>query len=168
MRPEKGTYPAYFDHYIQLVKEDKVVGALHANSLLFKRVVAKVPSEKQNFSYAEGKWTVKQLLIHIIDTERILAYRALRFARKDPQQPLPFDENIYAANAEVAERSLADLLSEFESVRNATVSLYQSFSVPILLNKGQTAIGVSTVIAIGFMICGHSTHHLNILQERYL
>src|SRR5690606_5877951 len=135
--------------------------------LLFKTALAKVPKEKQNFFYAEGKWTVKQLLIHIIDTERILAYRALRFARKDAQQPLPFDENTYAANAEVTERSLEDLLAEFESVRNATVSLYKSFSEPILLNKGKTAIGETTVIAIGFMICGHAAHHLYILQERY-
>lgn len=133
-----------------------------------KEFIMLVPEDKEEYAYAPGKWTVKQVIHHLIDTERIMSYRALRFARRDPQQPLPFEENDYAANAELDGRSLKDLLDEFESVRKATISLFRSFSDKTLLQSGQTFMGPTTVLALGYLICGHSKHHCNVIAERYL
>jgi hypothetical protein len=168
MKPEKGTYPAYFENYIPLVKEDSVLDALAHNWAHITDVLSAVQPDKENYAYAEKKWTIRQLVNHLIDTERIMAYRALRFARKDQQQPLPFDENAYADVADVNRRNLNDLIYEYDTVRKSTVSLFNSFSESILLNTGKTAGGETTVLALGYMICGHAEHHLSILRERYL
>ena len=168
MKPEKGTYPPYFDNYIPLVKEDRVLDALANNWAHITDVLSAVSADKENYAYAEKKWTIRQLVNHMIDTERIFAYRALRFARKDPQQPLPFEENDYAEHADVNRRNLNDLIYEYDTVRRSTVSLFNSFSENTLLNSGKTAGGACTVLALGYVICGHAEHHLNILRERYL
>lgn len=168
MKPQEGTYPHYFEYYIKLIQDKNVLEALDANWILLKQILENLSKEKENYAYAPNKWTVKQLVSHLIDTERIFSYRALRFARKDPQQPLPFEEDHYAANAELSNRNLPDLIHEFETVRKASISLFKSFSENTLMNTGKTAIGDTTVLALGFMICGHARHHLNILQERYL
>lgn len=168
MRPEKGSYPEYYENYIPLVKQENIITALTQNLSEVKALISSVPASKEDYAYAGGKWTVKQLLLHVSDTERIFSYRALRFARKDPQQPLPFEENDYAAAADVSGRSLADIMQELETVRVATLSLFKSFSQDELLRSGNTAAGRSTVLAIGFTTCGHATHHMNILRERYL
>src|SRR5437870_7271735 len=128
MKPEKGSYPVYFENYIPLVEEENVLEALAQSWISIKTMLAAIAKDKENFAYAEGKWTIKQVVNHMIDTERIFAYRALRFARKDPQQPLPFEEDHYAANADVSGRTLSDLLYEFDSVRKASFSLFNSFS----------------------------------------
>mgnify|MGYP002780927578 CR=1 FL=1 len=124
MRPDKSTYPAYYENYIPLVKQNNVHEALLANFQEIKNLIAAIPPEKENYAYAAGKWTVKQVLIHIIDTERIMAYRALRFARKDQQQPLPFDENEYAQHAETQNRDLKNLFEEFEAVRRSNSGVF--------------------------------------------
>jgi len=168
MRPQSNTHPMYYEKYISLVKEDNLIDALEANLVTLKNNVALVQSNKENFAYAERKWTVKQVVQHIIDTERILSYRALRFARKDPQQPLAFDENVYAFNSNVNKKSLTDIVDEFVTVRAATLSLYKSFNEEALLETGATSMGQASVLAIGFFICGHGLHHLNIIKQRYL
>ncbi len=168
MRPARDTYPDYYDNYIPLVKEDDLHTALRNNWTELLTVITSIPAEKALFAYAEKKWTIKQLLGHMIDTERIMTYRALRFARKDPQQPLPFEENDYAANMELDHRSLKDLVHEFEAVRGATISLFDSFTPNSLALKGKTAAGETSVLSIGYLICGHAKHHINILKERYL
>lgn len=167
MRPQKGTYPAYYENYISLVKEENLLEALTRSSDEVNDAISKIPAEKESFAYAKDKWTVKQLLNHVNDTERIFAYRALRFARKDPQQPLAFEENDYARAADVSKRSLADLLNEFNNIRAASISLFKSFSGSTFLNSGKTSLGDATVLSIGFTICGHAKHHLNVLKERY-
>jgi hypothetical protein len=167
MRPEKGTYPAFYDNYIPYVKQEDVMVALEQSWAELKEAFSSISKDKEDYAYAPGKWTIKQMLLHISDTERIFSYRALRFARKDPQQVLPFEENDYAAAADVSKRSLADILAEMESVRNATISLFRSFSKETLLLTGNTAAGQTTVLAIGFITCGHAAHHIKILKERY-
>jgi uncharacterized damage-inducible protein DinB len=168
MRPEKGTYPPYYDHYLPLVKEIEPIEALDRNWEMLRDFITKIPAGKEEFAYAPGKWTVKQVINHVIDTERILAYRALRFARQDPQQPLPFEENKYAVAAELDNRRVKHLLEEFETVRKATRSLFSTFSEETWQRSGKTAAGETTVLAIAYMICGHATHHMNVLKERYL
>jgi hypothetical protein len=168
MRPTENTYPEYFNNYIPLVKENSVLEAFHSNLsetvLFFKNI----PQELENFAYDEGKWSIKEVLNHCIDTERIFAYRALRFARKDPMQPLSFDQDVYVANSNLSERSLSDLIDEFETVRAASLSLFRSFSPEMLLKMGHTAAGDTSVLALGFTICGHNSHHIQIVRERYL
>lgn len=168
MRPQKGSYPDYYENYIPLVKQNSVLQALTENE---KEVIAFFSSIKQsmeNNAYELGKWTIKQVLNHIIDTERIFSYRALRFARMDEQQPLSFEQDEYVENADLSKRNLQDLVNEFETVRRATLSLFNSFSDEVLLRNGFTAAGRTSVLAIGFTVCGHSIHHMNVVSERYL
>jgi uncharacterized damage-inducible protein DinB len=168
MRPSRETYPDYYENYIPLVKENTIKEALLNNEKEILAFFKSIPSSKGDFAYAEGKWTIKGVLNHIIDTERIFSYRALRFARKDYQQPLPYEQDDYVANAELSERTLEDLIHEFETAREATISLYNSFGNDALQRIGQTAAGKASVNAIGYTICGHATHHINVLRERYL
>ncbi|WP_317896631.1 DinB family protein [Aurantibacillus circumpalustris] len=168
MRPVKGTCPSYYDYYNELVKENDLLAAFDSGWLEVQKVVSTISKEKESLAYAEGKWTIKQVIIHLIDTERIFTYRALRFARKDPQQVLSYDEDDYAAAAELDNRTLSDLIQEFETVRKASISLYKTFSEETMLRSGLTAIGSASVISLGYMTCGHALHHLNVIKERYL
>lgn len=167
MRPKPGSYPAYFENYIYYVTQSDVMVALDHSWQEVIKTFGRLPEEKANYSYQTGKWTIKQMLIHMIDTERVFAYRALRFARKDPQQVLPFEENLYAETAEIANRSIRDLLEEFDYVRRSSICLFRSFSESTLLNMGKTAAGEVSVLALGFVICGHSLHHVNVFKELY-
>ncbi len=168
MRPQPNTYPPYFEKYIALINEETVIDALQNNLQYLKIFAAFIPKEKENYAYADGKWTIKQVIHHTIDTERILSYRALRFARKDPQALLSFDENLYVANTDLSNYSINDVVTEFETVRAATIALYKTFNSQTLLNMGNMAIGQVSVLAIGFFMCGHNLHHLNVVKERYL
>jgi hypothetical protein len=168
MFPLAETYPIYYEKYLSLIKEDNVIDALQNNLINVKNVIANIPASKENFAYAEGKWTVKQVAQHVTDTERILSYRALRFARNDAQKTLPFDENLYASTSNVETKSLLEITEEYLAVRAATILLYRSFNQEALLRLGNAASGQVSVLAIGFFICGHSLHHINVINERYL
>lgn len=170
MRPQPGSYPAFFDNYISKVSEHDVIEALEKNHILFKQILEAIPEEKGAYAYAAGKWTVKQVINHLSDAERVFSYRALRFARRDPLQVLPFEEDDYAAASagEVANRSLKDTVQEFDYVRLATRSLFKGLSAESLNSSGQTAGGKATVLSLGFIICGHANHHLQVLNEKYL
>lgn len=168
MRPQKGTYPDYYGNYIPLVKQNSITDALIENEKEVISFFSSIKPSMENNAYELGKWTIKQVLNHIIDTERIFAYRALRFARKDEKQPLSFEQDDYVNNTDLSKRTLADLVNEFETVRKSTRSLYNSFSDEVMLRSGLTAAGKATVLAIGFTLCGHATHHANVISERYL
>ncbi len=168
MRPEKNTYPDYYGLYIPLVQENNVHEALVTNRDMVRDLIDSIGEDQGERAYAPGKWTIKQVINHIIDTERIISYRALRFARKDAQQPLPFEENDYVANAELSNRSLSDLKAEFDAVRTATILLFKSFSDNVLMYKGNTHLGTATVLSLGYLICGHAQHHAGVIRQRYL
>jgi hypothetical protein len=168
MRPKKEEHPEYYNYYVNLVTQEDVVNALIETKKISLDFFKNIPIELANFAYADGKWTTKQVLLHCVDTERIISTRALKFARGETQKPLPFDENLYAANSDADLRSIKDIEEEFESVRNATISLFKSFSFETLMAVGNTPSGIATVNSIGYMICGHTQHHLNIIKERYL
>jgi uncharacterized damage-inducible protein DinB len=167
MKPAQEDYIPYYDYYIQLVKDDAVLSALENTKVNISRFIHSIPEDKAEFAYAPDKWTIKQVLNHIIDTERIFGYRALRFARGDAQAVPPFDENIYAANAPLQTSSLALLREEFETVRKANQLLFQQLGTNQLSLKGKTAAGEVSVLAIGFMLCGHGLHHIQVIQDRY-
>lgn len=159
--------PVYFDRYINYVPDMPVVDALHQFGNAF------LQAEKNQFIalgeqiYAPEKWTVKDILQHIIDTERIFTYRALRFVRKD-QTPLPgFDENAYADAANTANRTVDDLLLEFAAVRQSTLGLFLGFDEEMLQREGIASGNNISVLALGFTIVGHVVHHLNVIKDRY-
>jgi hypothetical protein len=157
--------PNFFDRYIKLVEDVEVIDALKkygANHFDREKL-----SSLGNNVYTEGKWTVKDILQHIIDSERVFSYRALRFARND-NTPLPgYDENLFAANAEASKRSVDDLLEEMTAVRNSTIKLFQSFNDEMLKKNGICFNQEISVLAIGFTITGHIIHHSNVIRERY-
>ena len=126
-----------------------------------------IPAEKANYAYAEDKWTIKQMFQHVIDTERIFAYRALSIARKEPAALLGFDENEYAKNGNAANRQWKDMLTEWRVVRQSTNLLFSSFTEEQMKSLGTASGHPISVNALGFIIFGHALHHLHILKERY-
>lgn len=168
MKPNKKDYIPYFESYINLVPEDDIIAALKANHQTFLDFIEEIPRQKLNYFYDEGKWTVKQVINHVIDTERIFSYRALRFARGDSQKVLSFDENLYAANANLTNTNTQILADEFDSVRLSNILMFRQLSEKELLLKGQMTSGEVNVLSLGYMLCGHAQHHINIIKERYL
>ncbi len=161
-------YAGYFSTYINRVENKNLQEELEICLHDFIRFVQNIPLDKFDYRYAEGKWTIKEIIQHVIDTERIFAYRALRISRYDTT-PLPgFDENDYVNNSFGNSRSIQDLLTEMAVVRQATLSLFKSFSNEQLLLIGTASNNQISVRAIGFIIIGHQKHHQIIFEERYL
>jgi uncharacterized damage-inducible protein DinB len=167
-RPQAGEYAPYFNRYIQLVEEDDCVKALDASVASLNSFLGAIPEGKADYAYADGKWTVKQLLQHVIDAERIFAYRALSLSRGE-QNPLPgFDENEYGNHATARDRSLSSLVSEFRNLRRSTIDLFASFNEQQLNELGVASNHPTKTNSLGFIILGHWRHHERILKERYL
>ena len=167
MKPNEKDYPVYYQSYLNLIEEGDVISALKANHQAVLDFIEEIPRLKLNYFYSEGKWTVKQVINHIIDTERILSYRALRFARGDNQALLGFDENLYAANANLTNTNAQILADEFDSVRLSNILFFKQLSDKELLLKGKMASGEVSVLALGYFLCGHAQHHINVIKERY-
>jgi uncharacterized damage-inducible protein DinB len=158
----------YYHRYLDLVKEEKLLEALDKNTRRFKKFLDKIPNRKADFSYAEGKWTLKELLQHIIDTERVFAYRALSFARRDPNSLPSFDEKIWAQQAPASSRKWKDLLAEWKAQRKSTQLMFASFHDEQLLAVGTANGNPVNPLALGFLCCGHVTHHINVIKQKYL
>ena len=167
-KPASANYPGYFQRYIDLVEEDDLFTGFQNQSLRAKELLNSISEERSNYAYAEGKWTIKELLQHMIDAERIFAYRALCFARGELQSLPGFEENDYAANSFANNRSWNNLVEEFFSVRNTTEILYKSFNPEALTASGTANNNKQSVESIGFIVLGHVNHHLGVLKERYL
>ena len=133
-----------------------------------QRVLAEISEEKGLFRYAEGKWSIKELVGHLIDTERVMAYRALRFARNDRTELAGFEQNDYIENSNFDACSLRELAREFELVRNANVLMFQNFSEEVWTRSGIASGNQVSVRALAYIIAGHELHHMKILRERYL
>ena len=167
-RPQATDYPSYYDPYIKLVKEDDALKTLDDGIFKMQALLSDIDEEKENYAYAPGKWTVKEVFGHIIDTERIMAYRALRFARGDGQELPGFDENTYVKNAKFSKRKLIDMAHEFSLMRQSNISLFKSFDEEALNRKGIANKNPVNVRSIIYIIAGHQLHHMNIVKERYL
>ncbi len=163
-------YNSYYTPYIQtLVENGKGVIENMSDSLNdILNTLKGVPKEKELYSYAEGKWTVKQLVQHIIDTERIFAYRALRFARRDTINLPGFDQDEFNATANANSREFDALLEELVLVRKSSIVLFKSFDAETLKVIGKASDSLMSVRAAGYIISGHALHHVNVLKERYL
>lgn len=166
-RPEPGEYAPHYEQYVALVKGSDIVGLLEAQRLQMTQLFAGRSERDGNFRYAPDKWTVKEVLGHVTDTERILAYRALCIARGDRTALPGFEQDDYVRAAAFGERALADLSSEFSHVRSATVALFGSLSREAWTRRGIANKNEVSVRALAFIIAGHELHHRNILDERY-
>lgn len=169
-RSEVTPMPQFFDKYINLVEDVELLDALDTFSPVGVFVDIESLEALGDQVYAPGKWTIRDIVQHCIDTERIMAYRALRFARND-QTTLPgFEENSYAQEAFANQRTLEDLLEEYEIVRIGTLALFDSFNQEILSRSGiggKLSQVPMSVAALGFMIVGHAVHHYKMIEERY-
>jgi uncharacterized damage-inducible protein DinB len=161
-------YSTFFEGYIQALENVHLIEELEICLHDFIKFVQNIPMDKFEYAYSEGKWTIKEIIQHIIDTERILSYRALRFSRKDNTPLAGFNENDYVAFSNAKDRNLQDLLSELSSVRQATLALYKSFSQEQLKGVGTASGQEISLRALGFVIIGHQKHHQKVFQERYL
>lgn len=165
---EINEFSPYYENYIKLVPGTDINKELIRQKEELLHFYKSIPVFKQEYKYSEGKWTIKDIILHLIDAERIFAYRALRISRSDTT-PLPgFDENDYVGMANANDREFESLLSEFETVREATISLFASFTDLDLLRLGTASNASVSVRAIGYIILGHELHHKNVILERYL
>jgi hypothetical protein len=167
-RPEPTEYAAYYEKYISLVPEGDL-GEMLARQIDESLTVYRGVSEEQSrFRYEPGKWSIKQALGHVADTERVFAYRAFAFARGEKATLASFEQDEYAALADSDARTWTSLIEELKSVRAGSVSLFRSLSDEALMRQGIASNNPVTVRALGFMIAGHERYHLSILKERYL
>ena len=161
-------HPEFYNPYLEKVPDQDVIKALKSNMQACGEIYSNVDEEKSTYRYAEGKWSLRELLGHIIDAERVFSYRAMCFARAD-KTPLPgFDENDYASRSNAHLRSMKSLKEEFMTLRLSTIQLFSSFSDAQLSEVGTMSGNQASVHAIGRIIAGHCAHHLEVIQERYL
>lgn len=168
MRPEPTTYPTYFNTYIKLVEGNDIIEILARQTPVEMKFFESINEDQSKYKYDEEKWTVKEVLQHVIDTERVFCYRAMAIARKETATLPGFDENDYGRNAHANNRSWVDLVAEFKAIRNASSLLVGSFNEQDLKRSGNVNDYQITVLAICFTIAGHVQHHINIIRERYL
>ena len=162
-------YASYYEAYINQVSDEyTLTEELEISVHRLIKFVQEIPLDKFDYRYEEGKWTIKDILQHLIDAERIFSYRALRFARNDKTALASFEENIYAEEANANKRSIMDLLTELAVVRQATLSLFKTFAQEELMRTGIASGNPMSVRALGFVIIGHQNHHQQIFKERYL
>ena len=167
-RPEKNEYAPYYDKYVSLVPDGEVVETLERQIEDTLALLRGVGEERAAHRYEEDKWSIKQVVGHLVDTERIFAYRALAIARGE-QQPLPgMDQNEYMADANFDARTLADLLDEFSHVRRANVLMLRGLSEDAWSRRGVASDNEVTVRAVAYIIAGHEAHHVQVLRTRYL
>ena len=167
-RPGETEYSPYYGKYVSLVSGDDALAALGGQVSETLALLRGVPESQGNFRYAAGKWSIKELVGHVIDAERIFAYRALRFARND-RTPLPgYEQDDYIRHASFDACSLADLSAEFESVRRATLYLFGHLDAEAWGRAGVASEAEVSVRALAYIIAGHELHHARILRDRYL
>lgn len=166
-RPDAGEFAEYYGKYISKVPSTDVVGTLESERLQMSRLFGGRSERDGNFRYAANKWTIKEVLGHVIDAERIFTYRALRIGRGDETPLSSFEQDDYVKNGGFPTRTLADLVEEFDAVRGASISLFRSFDDAAWGRRGTASQKPVTVRALGFITAGHQIHHRVILEESY-
>jgi len=167
-RPQSNDYAPFYGKYVMLVPDGNFLEILETQPREMKQMLEPLTDAQADFRYAPGKWSIKEILGHVIDAERIFAVRILRIARGD-QTPLPgFEQDDYVRVSNAASRTLSDLLEEFAAVRRASIALIRSLDDASWLRRGTASGKEVSVLAIAFIIAGHALHHRNIFQEKYL
>jgi hypothetical protein len=167
-RPDLHRVPAFYHNYIRQAEGSDLIQLLQDQQQAITEFFRSIPGDRWNTGYAPGKWSIKDLVQHMIDTERIFCYRALRFARNDATELAGFDENNFAQQANAGRRSKDALLEELAAVQQASLLLFQSFDEEQLEAAGTANGNRIYVRAIGFIIAGHALHHKKVVQDRYL
>ncbi|MEP6512371.1 MAG: DinB family protein [Parafilimonas sp.] len=167
-KPSADEYPEWFAGEIELVHYNDLIRGLLDSFNITLLFLHKLSIDDISYRYAPGKWSIKQMWQHIIDVERILGYRALRYARRDETVLSGFDENKYADVSNADSRNFNSILHEYETVRNATIELFKSFTKEMFLFRGTTGRSNMTVRSVGYLVLGHEIHHANTIKERYL
>jgi len=166
-QPASDEYASYYKTYVDVVKTDDIVAFLEQQKVTELDFLRNIKWEKWEQSYAPEKWTLAEVVIHTIDAERIFAYRALRIARGD-KTPLPgFNQDPYVPNSGAASRTPASIADEFAAVREATIHLFKNFTDEMWDRRGTASDAEVSALALAFIIAGHTTHHFNIIRERY-
>ncbi len=167
-RPAAGEYAPYFAQYVSRIGDEDILELLERQIGETATALAGLDDRDAEFRYAEGKWSIKEVLGHVADTERVMVYRAVCFARGE-RSPLPgFDENEYVRHAKFGARRLADLVAEFRAVRAATIPFFAGLDAEELMRAGTANNRPYTVRAVAYIVAGHERHHRAILEERYL
>lgn len=159
--------PDYYHNFLRKLKSENIISELNRSKEFTHTIFSNIPSDKENYAYAEGKWTIKEVLSHLVDSERLMAYRAFRFSKLDNTSVARFDENAYVSNANIAHLSIAQLLEEYKLVRDTTIMLFKRLSENALNFKGQVGDFQLSAKEIGFILIGHNLHHCEIVLERY-
>ena len=161
-------FQEYFNHYIKQVDSLEPITALEETLPEFISLLKKIDDEKGLYCYEEGKWSIKEVISHVIDAERVFTYRAMSFARNDQNNLAGFDDHLYSQNSGANNRSIDELLAELSILRKASIALFKSFDDDMWARIGTANNITIDVKSIAYLIAGHCRHHGNILQERYL
>jgi hypothetical protein len=167
-RPQPTEYAAYYEKYVSLITGTDILAVLDGQRMLMTQLLGARSEREGNFRYAADKWTVKELVGHVADAERIFTYRALRIARGDKTPIEGFEQDDYVRNGGFNDRTLADLADEFASVRSATLALYRALNSDAWLLRGTANKNEVTVRGLAYITAGHELHHRRILEEKYL
>ncbi len=167
-RPLPDEYPEWFAKEIELVKEDNLVDGLQLSFIRSWDLLNTLTEEQLKYRYEEGKWTIKEIWQHILDVERVLTYRAMRYARNDQKILNGFDEKQYATLSLANNRNMKDIMEEYKVLRASSLLLIKSFTPEMLLYKGTAGRSTLSVRAVCHLILGHELHHINTIKERYL
>lgn len=168
MRPNSSDYADYYNGYVNLVEGDDIIKVLYEQNKKTQDILNSFSEHKGNYRYADGKWTVKEVVGHLVDTERVFAYRALCIARGEKKSLPGIEQDDYVMEGNFNSRELFDLIYEFRLLRESNLLLFKSFTPEMLQRKGFANEFSISVLAILFIIAGHEKHHLNILEERYM
>jgi hypothetical protein len=166
-RPQPGDYVPYYEKYVSLVPDQDILATLKKQLPETVRLLSACAEDKGDLRYAPGKWSVKEVLGHVIDTERIFSYRALRIARNDKTPIEGYEQDDYVKYGPFGKCSLASLIEEFTSVREATLSLFRGLDEPAWVRRGVANNSEVSVRAIAYIVAGHELHHRRILREKY-
>ncbi len=167
-RPQPGEYPDYYQTYMDQLPEGDLLDLLESQAMELQRLLQGMDDQRAEVAYAEGKWTIKELLQHLLDSERVFAYRALCISRREEASLPGYDENKYAINSKANHRLLSDMLEEYEHVRRSSILLIRSFTPDMLDNRGTANRRAVSLMSVIYIMAAHEVHHMNILQERYL
>ncbi|MCB9320616.1 MAG: DinB family protein [Lewinellaceae bacterium] len=167
-QPLPGEYPPYSQRYIELVPEEQIVGALVHNKHEIEELLLQIPDDKWDFRYAPEKWTLKEAVIHVLDTERIMAYRALRMSRHDPTPLAGFEQDDFIPYVHAEKRSPMSIREEWNALRDSSIHVFMYLEPDDLSFIGTAAGYPFSVRALGYFIAGHARYHERIIRERYL
>lgn len=168
MKPTEKEYAKYYQPYIEAVEGEDLIKELNNSSKALISFFNALDPSKLDYRYDTDKWTPKEILMHLIDTERVFVYRALRFSRGDTTNLNGFDHNQYVIAANTDQRSLTDLLEEFKAVRGSTIHLFKNMAEADMLKVGMANNNITSCRALGFVTVGHQNHHIKVIKEKYL